>query len=115
MGVAKVEAYYQHLYNVPVQQDSSTFSILNFGADFNTALPLDMVNTGKGRNYGAELTLEKFLDKGFYFLITASAYQSFYTASDGKEYNTAFNGNFTFNSLVGYELRFKQSEKRQYS
>jgi hypothetical protein len=112
---AKVEAYYQHLYNVPVQQDSSTFSILNFGADFNTALPLDMVNTGKGRNYGAELTLEKFLDKGFYFLITASAYQSFYTPSDGKEYSTAFNGNFTFNSLVGYELRFKQSEKRQCS
>ncbi|MBI3136184.1 MAG: TonB-dependent receptor [Bacteroidetes bacterium] len=112
---AKVEAYYQYLYDVPVKADSSTFSILNFGADFNTALPEDLVNNGKGRNYGAELTLEKFLDKGFYFLITTSVYQSRYTASDGKEYNTAFNGNFTFNSLIGYEWRFKPGEKRQSS
>jgi hypothetical protein len=112
---AKLEAYYQHLYDIPVREDSSTFSILNFGADFNTALPNDLVNNGTGRNYGVELTLEKFLDKGFYFLITTSLYESFYTASDGKEYNTAFNGNFTFNSLVGYELRFKPSEKRQCS
>lgn len=112
---AKVEAYYQYLFDVPVESDSSTFSILNFGADFNTALPSNLVNNGKGRNYGAELTLEKYLDKGFYFLITTSLYQSLYTASDGKEYNTAFNGNFTFNSLIGYELRFKPSEKRQCS
>lgn len=112
---AKVEAYYQYLYDVPVEQDSTTFSILNFGADFNTALPDYLVSNGKGRNYGAELTVEKFLDKGFYFLVTTSVYQSFYTASNGEEYNTAFNGNFTFNSLVGYELRFKGNEKRKSS
>ena len=112
---AKFEAYYQYLYDVPVEQDSTTFSILNFGADFNTALPDYLVSNGKGRNYGAELTLEKFLDKGFYFLVTTSVYQSFYTASNGEEYNTAFNGNFTFNSLIGYEVRFKGNEKRKSS
>jgi len=111
----KLEAYYQYLYDVPVERDSSTFSILNFGADFNTALPADLVNNGKGKNYGAELTIEKYLDKGFYFLVTTSLYQSLYTASDGKEYSTAFNGNFTFNSLIGYEWRFKPGEKRQCS
>lgn len=112
---AKLETYYQYLYDVPVDSDSSQFSILNFGADFNTALPLNMVNTGKGRNYGVELTVEKFLDKGIYFLITTSVYQSKYTPSDGKEYNTAFNGNFTFNALAGYELRFKPGKKKQCS
>ena len=48
-------------------------------------------------------------------MITSSVYQSKYTPSDGKEYNTAFNGNFTFNTLAGYELRFKPGEKRQCS
>jgi hypothetical protein len=111
----KVEAYYQYLYDVPVEKDSSTFSILNFGAGFNTALPDELVGNGKGRNYGAEMTIEKYLDKGFYFLVTSSLYQSFYTPSNGKEFSTAFNGNFTFNSLIGYELRFRQGEKRQCS
>jgi len=111
----KIEAYYQHLYNVPVEKDSSSYSILNFGADFNTALPDELVSTGTGRNYGAELTIEKFLDKGFYFLVTSSFYQSFYTGSNGKEFSTAFNGNFTFNSLIGYELKFKSKGKRQCS
>ena len=61
------------------------------------------------------MTLEKNLDKGFYFLITGSLYQSFYTGSNGKEYNTAFNGNYTFNTLAGYEHKFKASKKHQAS
>jgi hypothetical protein len=109
----KIEAYYQYLYDVPVDIDSSTFSMLNFGADFVSSFPDEVVNNGKGRNYGAELTVEKFLDKGFYFLVTTSVYESFYTPSDGNEYSTAFNGNFTFNSLVGYEIRFKPGKKHQ--
>lgn len=108
---AKVEAYYQHVYNVPVTADSSTFSMVNFGADFNTTLPDILESDGTARNYGVELTLEKFLDKGFYFLMTTSLYESKYTASNGVEYNSAFNGNFTFNSLVGYELRFKEGKR----
>ena len=112
---AKIEAYYQHLYDVPVEKDSSAYSILNFGADFVTTIPDELVSNGKGRNFGAEITIEKFLDKGFYFLVTSSIYQSFYTGSNGKEFNTAFNGNFTFNSLIGYELKFKSKGKRQCS
>jgi hypothetical protein len=103
---AKVEGYYQYLYDVPVQVQSSSYSILNFGADFTSIIPADLESEGEGTNYGVELTLEKFLDKGFYFLVTSSLYESFYTASNGKKYNTAFNGNFTFNALAGYEFRF---------
>ena len=103
---AKLEAYYQYLFDIPIQESSSPYSILNFGADFVSIIPSNLTSDGTGENYGAELTLEKFLDKGFYFLITASVYESFYTASDGNEYNTAFNGNYTLNTLAGYELRF---------
>jgi hypothetical protein len=112
---AKFEAYYQYLYDIPVETKSSIFSMVNFGTAFDTSVPDSLVNNGTGRNYGAELTLEKFLDKGFYFLITTSVFESFYTPSDGKEYNTAFNGNFTFNALIGYELRFRPRKKMQCS
>lgn len=103
---AKFEAYYQYLFNVPVQKTESAFSVLNFGADFVTFLPGNLKSTGTGENYGAELTIEKYLDKGFYFLLTTSLYESFYTGSNGLRYNTAFNGKFTSNALVGYEIRF---------
>jgi hypothetical protein len=112
---AKFEAYYQHLYDIPVTIDSSTFSMVNFGSDFNTSAPTYMDNDGSGRNYGVELTLEKYLEKGFYFMITSSVYESKYTSSDGVEYNSAFNGNFTFNTLAGYEFRFKKKEGRKNS
>ena len=77
---AKVEAYYQYLYDVPVERDSSTFSILNFGADFNTALPADLVNNGKGRNYGAELTVgkipgQRILFPRYYFHLSITLYR----------------------------------------
>ena len=111
----KVESYYQKLYDVAVAPDSSNFSILNFGADFTTILPPVMVNEGEGENYGVEMTLEKYLNKGFYFMINASVYESFYTSYTGEKFNTAFNGNFTFNTLAGYEFRFKPGKKFQNS
>jgi CarboxypepD_reg-like domain/TonB-dependent Receptor Plug Domain len=109
----KIEAYYQYLYDVPVATDSTTFSLVNYGADFATVFPDYMSNDGKATNYGLELTLEKYLEKGFYFLLTSSLYQSTYTASNGEEYSSAFNGNFTSNVLGGYEFRFKQKEGRK--
>tara|TARA_B110000037_G_scaffold223139_1_gene302731 strand:- start:89827 stop:90828 length:1002 start_codon:yes stop_codon:yes gene_type:complete len=82
---AKLLAYYQYLYDIPVQNTTSAYSILNFGADYVSIIPSNLESSGTGENYGAELTIEKFLDKGFYFLITTSIYESFYTPSDGKK------------------------------
>ena len=107
----KFESYYQYLYDVPITEDSSAFSMVNFGANFNTTLPEDLRSGGTGENYGVELTIEKFLDKGFYFLVTTSLYKSTYVGSDGIEFNSAFNGNYTFNSLAGYEFRFKEGKR----
>jgi len=112
----KAEAYYQYLFSVPVSKDTtSVYSLANFGAGFTESFPAYLTSNGKGNNYGLDLTVEKFLDKGFYFLISSSLYQSFYTAANGNEYNTAFNGNYTFNALVGYELKLKQGKKHQNS
>ena len=98
----KAEAYYQHLYDVPVSNsDTNTFSTLNIIDDY-VAIPL--VNRGKGRNYGVELSFEKYLSNDFYYTISNSFYQSKYTAADGIERNTRFNGNYTNTVLAGKEF-----------
>lgn len=99
----KLEVYYQHLSDIPIDADKSSYSVLNQGANFYFDFPDFLVNEGGGSNYGIEFTLERFLERGFYYLVTASLFESKYTASDGNTYNTAFNGNYNFTSLAGYE------------
>jgi hypothetical protein len=101
----KAETYFQRLYNVPVHNFPSSFSMLNAGRDFVLPDEMDLVNEGTGYNYGFELTLERFFSKGYYFLGTASLFQSRYEGSDGIERNTAFNGNYVFNGLAGKEFK----------
>ena len=102
----KAEAYFQYINNAPVEQTKSSFSMLNAGADFATPNNTYLVNKGIGRNYGLELTMEKFLSKGYYFLVTGSFFQSQYQGSDKVWRNTAFNGHYVVNALAGYQYIF---------
>jgi hypothetical protein len=104
----KIETYYQHIYNVPVKQSFPEFSLINFGDQFGAPAEDSLINKGKGRNYGAEFTIEKFLSQGWYFLFTTSLFDSKYSGYDGKLRNTAFNGNYVFNLLGGYEFRLSE-------
>ncbi|MDR0231005.1 MAG: TonB-dependent receptor [Dysgonamonadaceae bacterium] len=109
----KTEVYYQSLFNVPVIPDIPEESILNFGDDFYNNWDYVFVNEGTGRNYGAEITLEKFFDKNYYFLITASLFDSKYKGYDRIERSTKFAGNYAFNALFGYE--WKIGKRRLFS
>jgi hypothetical protein len=99
----KLESYYQHLYNVPVKASFPEFSLINTGDQFGIPREDSLINTGKGKNYGIEMTVEKFLSKGWYFLFTTSIFNSEYSGYDDITRNTAFNGNYVFNILGGYE------------
>ena len=98
----KIEPYYQMLYNIPVIPDSS-FSLIN--VDKNWFINDSLVNKGKGTNIGVDITLERYLNNGFYYLLTASVFDSKYKGGDGKEYNTRYNKNFVINLLAGKEWR----------
>jgi hypothetical protein len=100
----KAEVYGQYIFNGAVEKVPSSFSMLNAGADFYFPDKTNLVNNGKGYNYGIEVTIEKFLDKGFYYLFTTSVFQSKYKASDNVWRNTAFNSNFAINLLAGKEF-----------
>ena len=98
--VIKIETYYQDLFCIPVIPNSS-FSFINLQNEwiFNDKLE----NKGKGRNYGVDLTLEKYLTNGYYYLLTASLFRSEYLGGDGVWRNTAFDRKFLFNILGGKE------------
>ena len=100
----KTEVYYQSLFDVPINISIPQYSVLNSGDDFYNPLMDSLINQGIGKNYGIELTLEKFMSKGYYFLSTLSLYQSKYIGYDDVERNTAFNNNYVFNILGGYEF-----------
>ncbi|MFK8046554.1 MAG: carboxypeptidase-like regulatory domain-containing protein [Crocinitomicaceae bacterium] len=104
----KTEVYFQYLYNVPVDSFASSFSMLNQGADFVLPSGSGYINEGTGTNYGVEITLEQFLNKGFYFLFTTSLFDSKFKGNDGIERNTAFNGNYIFNALAGKEIQINE-------
>ncbi|MCB0761698.1 MAG: carboxypeptidase-like regulatory domain-containing protein [Flavobacteriales bacterium] len=99
----KSEVYYQYLYDIAVDNDSSSFSMLNSGVDFGIPSNSDLVNEGTGYNYGLEFTAERFFHQGWYGLVTVSLFTSRYAGSDGIERNTAFNGNYVTNVLAGKE------------
>lgn len=101
----KIEAYYQYLYHIPVTVDPSAFSLINMGSGFQRFFPENLKNTGTGENYGAELTLQKFFDKSFYFLFSGTVFNSLYTGSDGVQRSTSYNGNYIFNLLGGKEFK----------
>jgi hypothetical protein len=107
----KAEAYYQQLSNVPVERSASSFSALNTGASFAPQDEDSLVNNGTGRNYGLELTLERFYSRGWYYLMTASLFDSRYEGSDGIERNTAFNTQYVFNALFGKEWKIGSNGK----
>lgn len=98
----KVEPYYQALFNVPIVDDpNSTFSTLNLLEGYVTD---SLVNEGTGTNYGLELTLEKVLSDDYYYLFSGSLYESKYTAGDGIQRDTRFNGNYQFSFTGGKEI-----------
>jgi hypothetical protein len=108
---AKIEAYYQDLYNLPVENnDTSYFATINEGLEFRY---VDLVNRGTGKNYGIELTFEKFLSNNYYYMVNASIYQSKYKSLEGIERNTQYNGNYLVNVLFGKEFVNLGKKKNQ--
>lgn len=101
----KTEVYLQWLNHAGVDGNEPTYySLLNEGANFGFWHPDTLKADGTGINKGVEITLERFLSSGFYYLLTVSLYDSKYKGSDGIEHNTAFNGGHIMNVLLGKEF-----------
>lgn len=107
----QIEAYYQDLYNIPISAVSgSDYSSLNQTDAFQRQ---PLINEGTGENYGIEMTLEKFLSRGYFFLLTGTLYESNYKTLTGVKYNTRYNGRYNFNMVGGREIQLGSASKKK--
>ncbi|MFN0031060.1 MAG: carboxypeptidase regulatory-like domain-containing protein [Flavobacteriales bacterium] len=108
---AKVEAYYQNLFNIAVEDSTgSVISIINNEYDYITE---PLTNQGNGRNYGLELTVEQRTYRNLYFLLSGSLFNSEYSAMDKVWRNTRFNTNYSFVITAGKEWSVGKTEKNK--
>ncbi|MCC7443304.1 MAG: carboxypeptidase-like regulatory domain-containing protein [Saprospiraceae bacterium] len=105
----KIETYYQYLYDIPVIENTS-FSLINQQNEW--FFDKILLNKGKGRNYGMDITFEKYISNGYYYLATASIFNSQYSGGDKIWRNTRYNRKYAFNLLYGKEwlIGYKQNK-----
>jgi hypothetical protein len=107
----KMEAYYQHLFDIPMAVNaSSSLAAFNVVENYITE---EMANTGIGRNKGIEVTLEQFTHRDMYFLLSLSLYDAKYKATDGVWRNTRFNANSSASFTAGKEMDWNRRGKNR--
>ena len=107
----KVEPFYQYLFNVPVE-DGKPYSVLNRQEFY---LDRALVNKGKGRNYGVDITLERYMKNGWYGMANGSFFSSKYKGGDGKWRHTLFDRNYIINVLGGKEWMLGRNKNNMLS
>lgn len=108
----RIEPYVQYLYDVPVIPDSS-YSFLNLKDEW--FINSKLANTGNGFNYGLDVTFEKFITHGYYYMFTASVFNSKYKGGDNIWRNTRYNRNFLLNFLIGKEWMVGRTKQNMFS
>ncbi|ACT93585.1 TonB-dependent receptor [Dyadobacter fermentans] len=99
----KLEAYWQHQYDIPVAGDEfRNYSAVNL----IEKIPDErFVNEGTARNYGIEVTYQKLLTSDFYLLATGSLYSATYVDRTGVRRDARFNGHHTLSLTAGKEIK----------
>jgi len=104
----RAEAFYQRLYNVPVKPETS-YSMMN--VDQNWFINDALTNDGSGENYGLDLTLERYMNKGYYYMVTASVFKANYTGGDDIVRSSRYDKGYVVNLLGGKEWKVGKGNK----
>jgi hypothetical protein len=104
----RAEAFYQHLTSVPVKPGTS-YSLINLDQDW--FINDSLTNNGTGENYGLDLTLERYMYDGYYFIITASVFKSNYVGGDEIRRDARYDKNYVVNLAGGKEWRVGRTIK----
>jgi hypothetical protein len=106
-AMLKIEPYWQWLFDVPVEQ-GTTYSVLNHRKFFQDRT---LVNEGAGRNYGIDLTLERYLKNGLYGMLTATLFKSEYRDAQGQWHHSRHDRRWITNILGGKEWMVGKARK----
>jgi hypothetical protein len=125
----EVQVYYQTQKDIPVLPYSLQLLASNFSNERVPVLlgpmfiqsPESPSPDGQARNYGLELNLRRYLEKGFYFLANGSVYRSEYRNEssiyqqrfqDNSWRSSRYNGGYVFNVTAGKEWRKERKAGR---
>jgi hypothetical protein len=106
-AMLKIEPYWQWLFDVPVEL-GTTYSVINHSLFYQDRA---LVNKGAGRNYGIDLTLERYLKDGLYGMFTATLFKSEYRDAQGEWHHTRHDRGYITNILGGKEWMVGKSRK----
>lgn len=107
----KIEPYYQKLRDVPIDAAGGYFSMVNYKKEW--LIERDLVSNGTASNVGVDITIERFFNRGWYFMVTGSIFDSKYIDGDGIERNTLYNRNFVVNAMVGKEFIYTTGKGKE--
>ena len=104
--VIKIEPYYQFLYNVPASLlPQRSFWLLNAGDEFEVD-PLEA--TGEGRNYGMDISLEKYFANQLFFILNTSLFTSNFSKGKGSPvYPTRYASDLIASFTTGKEWQLQ--------
>ena len=105
-AMLKIEPYWQWLFDVPVER-GTTYSIINHRNFYQDRA---LVNEGAGRNYGIDLTLERYLKDGLYGMLTATVFKSEYRDAQGVWHHSRNDRGYITNILGGKEWMVGKSK-----
>jgi hypothetical protein len=111
----KLEAYHQHLFDIPIADTTTTwgqangsYSLVNAGSSFSRLFPGTLSNAGTSRNYGVEATLSRAFRDGWFVLLTGSVFDAQFKGADNVWRNTDYNGRYALNALGSREWRLNE-------
>ncbi|MBQ9185261.1 MAG: TonB-dependent receptor [Bacteroidales bacterium] len=96
----RLNAYYQYGFDTPVGINGSIYCSAN---RFYAYTDEPLVSKGNTRNYGADVTLEHYMSKGFFGQTNLSVFKSQYRGIDKVWHNQLYNRGFMFKILGGKE------------
>lgn len=112
----KIEAYYQRLYHIPTDPEFNGGVIINAENVYDVLdESSDLTNDGTGQNIGIDVTVERFLDKGFYYLMTGSLFESTVDGFNDEKLSTRYNSNFNLTLLGGKEWKIGKNKQNAFS
>ena len=96
----RFNTYYQYGFDTPVGINGSTFCTVNRLFNY---IEEPLVNEGNTRNYGADITLEHYMSKGFYGQVNGSLFKSEYRGQDKVWRNQLYDRGYMVKVLGGKE------------
>ena len=110
----KLEGYFQYLYDLPLSQAEPNASLFNITTTQELLSWTHFENTGVGRSYGVELTVEKFFSEGYYGLATSTFFDAQYQGKNGEWRNTESSKQFLGNLLLGKEFKIGKEKNNRF-